>query len=109
MRLTANQSEFQFLDPGTLVDGDLELVLARAEHRDTRRGVIPQYEFELRSAGTMLKMGLIKLRIHLTEESKLYGGNLSYDVDEGYRGHNTRHAGAACSFRWRSGTGSRAY
>ncbi len=94
MRLTANQSEFQFLDPGTLVDGDLELVLARAEHRDTRRGVIPQYEFELRSAGTMLKMGLIKLRIHLTEELKLYGGNLSYDVDEGYRGR--KYAARGC-------------
>jgi len=92
--MTSKQPEFRFLDPGSLVDGDLELVLARAEYRDTRRGVVPQYEFDVRSTGTMLKMGLIKLRILLTDELKLFGGNLSYDVDEGYRGH--RYAARGC-------------
>ena len=42
------RSEFEFLDPGPLVDGDLELVLASAKPCDTRRGLVPQYEFELR-------------------------------------------------------------
>jgi predicted acetyltransferase len=93
-QMTTKQSEFRFLDPGTLVDGDLELVLARAEYRDTRRGVVPQYEFDLRSTGRMLKMGLIKLRIHLTDELKLFGGNLSYDVDGDYRGH--KYAARGC-------------
>ncbi len=92
--MTTRQSEFRFLDPGTLVDDDLELVLARAEYRDTRRGVVPQYEFELRLTGTVLTMGLVKLRIHLTDELKLFGGNLSYDVDEGYRGH--KYAARGC-------------
>lgn len=92
--MTTEQSDFRFLDPGTLVDGDLELVLARAEDRDTRRGVVPQYEFDLKSTGTTLKMGLIKLRVQLTDELKLFGGNLSYDVDEAYRGH--RYAARGC-------------
>jgi predicted acetyltransferase len=93
-QMTTHQSQFRFLDPGRLVDGNLELVLTRAECRDTRRGVVPQYEFDLRSTGTTLTMGLIKLRILLTDELKLYGGNLSYDVDEAYRGH--RYAARGC-------------
>jgi predicted acetyltransferase len=92
--MTSEQSEFQFLAPGPLVDGDLELVLARAEPRDTRRGVVPQYEFELRLTGTTLRIGLVKLRIVLTDELKRFGGNLSYDVDEDYRGR--RYAARAC-------------
>ena len=93
-QMSNEPSEFRFLRPGPLVDGDLELVLARAEYRDTRRGVVPQYEFDLRLTGTMAKMGLVKLRIHLTDELRLFGGNLSYDVDEGYRGH--RYAARGC-------------
>jgi tagatose 1,6-diphosphate aldolase len=92
--MTTKQPAFRFLDPGSLVDGDLELVLARAGYGDTRRGVVPQYEFDLRSTDTMLKMGLIKLRIRLTGELKLFGGNLSYDVDEGFRGH--KYAARGC-------------
>jgi predicted acetyltransferase len=88
------RSEFQFLDPGPLVDGDLELVLASAKPHDTRRGVVPQYEFELRLTGTTIKIGLVKLRICLTDKLELYGGNLSYDVEEGHRGH--RYAARAC-------------
>ena len=78
--MTTEPSDFQFLDAGPFVDGDLELVLASAKACDTRRGVVPQYEFELRLAGTTLKIGLIKLRVRLTDELKQYGGNLSYDV-----------------------------
>jgi predicted acetyltransferase len=93
--MTTERSEFRFLDPGPLVDGDLELLLARAiPCCDTRRGVVPQYEFELRLTGTTLKIGLIKLRIRLTDKLECYGGNLSYDVDEGYRGH--RYAARGC-------------
>ena len=88
------QSEFQFLDPGPLVDGDLELVLAAAEPRDTQRGVVPQYGFELRLTETTIKVGLVKFRIRLTDKLELFGGNLSYDVDEGYRGR--RYAARAC-------------
>jgi len=93
-QMTTEQSEFRFLDPGPLVDGDLEMVLARAKPCDTRRGVVPQYEFELRLTGTTPKIGLIKLRIRLTDELKCFGGNLSYDVDEGYRGH--KYAARGC-------------
>jgi tagatose 1,6-diphosphate aldolase len=56
--------------------------------------LVPQYEFELRLTGTTLKIGLIKLRIRLTDKLKRFGGNLSYDVDEGYRGH--KYAARGC-------------
>jgi predicted acetyltransferase len=92
--MTTEHAEFRFLAPGPMVDGDLELFLARAEFRDTRRGVAPQYEFELRLTGTTLKIGLVKLRIELTDELTQFGGNLSYDVDEAHRGH--KYAARAC-------------
>jgi predicted acetyltransferase len=92
--MTTEHAEFRFLDPGPLVDADLELVLARAGLCDTRRGLVPQYDFELRLIGTTLKVGLVKLRIHLTDELEHFGGNLSYDVDEDYRGH--RFAARGC-------------
>ena len=92
--MTTERSDFPFLDPGPLVDGDLELVLEQAAPRDTRRGVVPQYEFEMRLTGTAIKIGLIKLRVRLTDELKQFGGNLSYDVDEGYRGH--QYAARGC-------------
>jgi predicted acetyltransferase len=95
VQMTNEQAEFQFLDPGPLVDGDLEMVLVAAKPCcDTLHGVVPQYEFELRRTGTARKIGLIKLRIVLTAELKRYGGNLSYDVDEGYRGH--KYAARGC-------------
>ena len=93
-QMTTEQSDFQFLDPGPLVDGDLELVLAAAKPCDTKHGVVPQYAFELRRTGTTLKIGLVKLRIHLTDALERYGGNLSYDVDADYRGH--KYAARGC-------------
>jgi predicted acetyltransferase len=92
--MSTEYADFRFLDPGLLVDGDLELVLVKAQPCDTGYGVVPQYEFELRRTGTTPQIGLVKLRIHLTEELKRFGGNLSYDVDEAYRGH--RYAARAC-------------
>ena len=88
MQMTTEQSEFRFLDPGPLVDGDLELVSARANSScDTGHGRVPQYEFDLRLTGTTLKIGVVKLRVLLTDELKLsvhpvlagYGGLLFRD------------------------------
>ena len=92
--MTTEPPPFRFLNPGPLVDGDLELVLVSAKPCDTRHGVVPQYNFEMRLTGMATKIGLIKFRPHLTDKLKQYGGNLSYDVDEGYRGH--RYAARGC-------------
>jgi predicted acetyltransferase len=96
--MTTEQSEFRFLDSGPLVDGDIELILAKAEPRDTGLGVVPQYDFELRLTGTTQKIGLLKLRIVLTDKLEHFGGNLSYDVDEGYRGHEYAARGCRLLF-----------
>ncbi len=93
--MTTGQSEFRFLDPGPLVDGDLELVLARTNPSwDTGHGRVPQYEFDLRLTGATRKIGVVKLRVRLTDELERFGGNLSYDVDEGHRGH--KYAARGC-------------
>jgi tagatose 1,6-diphosphate aldolase len=92
--MTVQPSEFRFLDPGPLVDGEIELVLAKMVPGDSSLVLVPGYQFEIRLTGTQTKVGLIKLRVGSTEKLNRYGGNLSYDVEEGYRGH--RYAARGC-------------
>lgn len=54
---------FRFLKSGRLVDGDLELVLARTNPPDPVKGYSPGYEFEMRHPGKTVAMGSIRLRI----------------------------------------------
>lgn len=79
------KDEFTFLDPGKLIDNDLELVLTRKTPANKEKGYFPAYEFEIRNRKTGIKMGGIHLRIGYNENIK-YGGNVGYGVDENYRG-----------------------
>jgi len=83
-----------FHAPGRLRDGDLELVLTATQPGDAKRGLVPQYEFEMRLVGSGTKVGHLHFRIGLTGELKRFGGNLGYDVEAAYRGH--RYAARAC-------------
>ncbi len=85
--------EFAFLDPGRLVDGDLELVLVERMPADPLRGRVPQYEFEMRRPGSNDPMGMIRLRIAPARRLR-YGGHIGYEVAEEYRGHH--YAARAC-------------
>ena len=75
---------FKFLNPGKLIDNDLELVLVKKTPADEKRGYFPAYEFEMRNVKTGKKMGHINLRIGNNENIK-YGGHIGYGVDEKFR------------------------
>ncbi len=92
--MTAGDSEFEFHDPGRLVDGDLELVLVDTCPPDPSVGRVPMYRFDMRLAGTGTKIGSVCLRTRCTQRLKQYGGHLSYDVYEEYRGN--RYAARSC-------------
>ncbi len=83
-----------FIDPGPLVDDDLELVLVACEPGAPKRGWVPAYHFEMRSVETGETMGWITLRIQLTDQLVLFGGNIGYGVQEAFRGH--RYAARSC-------------
>ena len=78
---------FKFLDPGELVDDDLELVLVEKAPADEAKGYFPKYRFEMRNVKTGETMGEISLRVGNNDNTK-YGGNVGYGVDEKFRGHH---------------------
>lgn len=74
-----------FLDPGKLIDGDLELVLVQKIPANKEKRYVPYYQFEMRYTETGEKIGQINLRIG-NNENTMYGGHIGYDVDEKFRG-----------------------
>ncbi len=88
----AKERESEFLDPGKLVDGDLELVCVATKPADDYRGLLPYYVFEMRVRGE--KAGSLNLRIGDTPMIVLYAGHIGYGVEPEYRGHH--YAERAC-------------
>ncbi len=87
-------SQFNWTDPGELVDDDLMLLLAEKSPADPSKGYVPTYKFEMRLVGTPEKIGNIDLRVGETERLRMYGGQLAYGVTPDFRGH--RYAARAC-------------
>jgi len=79
------EKRFEFLDPGRLADGELELVPVNKVPADEDKGFVPAYEFNMVNARTGETMGGINLRIGSNERTK-YGGQVGYAVGEEYRG-----------------------
>ena len=86
-------NKFRFLDPGSLIDGDLELVLTAKTPGDPVKGYVPQYFFEMRHPGKDTALGSIRLRIGSAVKLR-YAGHIDYEVKEDYRGH--RYAARSC-------------
>ena len=86
--------DFTFIDPGTLVDGDLELVLIGRHEADPAKKYVPWYEFEMRKTGTRTRRGKIRLRIAQARHGLKCPGHIGYNVHTRYRGH--RYAARAC-------------
>ena len=78
---------FQFLDPGVLIDDDLELIVKETCPNNPEKGYVPAYKFEMVHMKTRAVMGNIELRVCLTEKLKEYGGHIGYEVNEQYRGN----------------------
>jgi len=84
--------EFQFLDPGSLYDGELSLAMEQCVPVNTNTGWVPTYEFTMRvNCGIV---GHINLRIGNTNHLRLYAGHIGYSVMTAYRGHH--YAERAC-------------
>ncbi len=79
---------FRFLDPGPLVDGDLELVLVEKRQGNPWLSRVPAYKFRMRLAGSRQTVGHIDLRVGDLPHLVLYGGHIGYGVDLPYRGHH---------------------
>ena len=75
----------QFLDPGILKDGELELVLTETRDSDPSEGIVPEYKFEMRHESGD-KAGSLGFRIQLTDQLASYGGHIGYDVEPDFRG-----------------------
>lgn len=77
----------RFLDPGRLVDNELELVLDDFHEADPIRNLVPYYRFRMVQVLTRLTMGSISLRLGNQPHIVLYAGHIGYGVDEAYRGN----------------------
>jgi len=86
--------EFEFKDPGQLIDAELELVLVEKRPEDPREGMVPEYKFEMRHTDTAETIGFISLRTGLTPALSEYGGHIGYEVAPSYRGK--RYAARSC-------------
>ena len=86
--------DFNFLDPGELIDGELQLVLKEKKPADPAKGFVPAYLFDMVLTGTDAVVGSICLRIGNIEHLVRYGGHIGYGVNPDHRGH--RFAARAC-------------
>jgi predicted acetyltransferase len=87
-------SDFIFMDPGELIDGDLQLILIKTHPAEEAIGHVPSYDLEMRWTGTTRKIGHISVRIGDLEQIQKYAGHIGYGVDAGHRGH--RYAARSC-------------
>jgi predicted acetyltransferase len=87
-------SMFTFIDPGSLVDDDLQLKLIAKYAGDTDRGWVPTYRFMMTAPGSNSEMGNIELRIGNTHHVVMYAGHIGYRVHLPFRGH--RYAARSC-------------
>ena len=79
--------DFTFLDPGELVDGDLELVLVRKVPADPVKGHVPGYVFEMRSRPGGTVIGSLRFRVGDADTVLKYPCHVGYDVKPQFRGH----------------------
>lgn len=84
--------EFEFIDPGALVEGEMELVVVKRTPADPSRNWLPAYLFEMRVGGQ--KAGGLNLRVGNTRDIVMYCGHIGYNVEPEYRGN--RYAERAC-------------
>ncbi len=80
-------NEFQFLDPGVLHDGELELVLTECQQADSSIWGVPAYIFHICRQPPGEKMGHISFRIGDRWNMK-YAGEIGYVIDERFRGNH---------------------
>lgn len=86
-------NDFKFLNPGTLIDGDLRLVLVKKYPANLKKKHVPGYQFDMRKVGSGRRMGRITLRVGSSRVLRC-PGQVGYEVNKKYRGH--RYATRGC-------------
>jgi tagatose 1,6-diphosphate aldolase len=76
----------QFIEPGIIIDGDLELMLVETYTGNAPLGFAPAYRFKMVNTYDGREMGRIDLRIGNSEDLRMYAGHIGYRVKEDYRG-----------------------
>jgi tagatose 1,6-diphosphate aldolase len=86
-RFVESVVDIEFIEPGVLLDGDLELRLIEKTPADHERGFDPTYRFAMVDACSDVAMGNINLRVGHTEHLTLYRGHIGFGVDKRFRGN----------------------
>jgi len=84
---------FTFIEPGSLVDSELELILIEKTPEVPDKSFLPSYSFEMRLVHKRERMGQLSLRIG-NNENITYGGHIGYSVDDPYQGNH--YAARSC-------------
>jgi tagatose 1,6-diphosphate aldolase len=82
---------WDWVDPGPLADGDLELVLAERAEADPAAGYVPAYRFLLvrRAPPAVAEVaGRIELRVGSNRDLEMYAGHVGYSVVPRHRGRH---------------------
>ena len=75
-----------FVEPGLLIDGELELMLVEQYSGNPRLNFAPAYRFKMVNTYDGREMGRIDLRLGNSEDLRMYAGHIGYRVKEAYRG-----------------------
>jgi predicted acetyltransferase len=94
MRLRGGARELRFLEPGTLQEGELTLVLRRTYRGSRSLGLAPNYAFDMKHAESGAHLGEIDLRLSNEHYITHYAGHIGYGVVRAFRGHH--YAARAC-------------
>lgn len=78
---------FEPLDPGTLRDRELVLVLDRVDRDAPEQGRVPQYSFSMRHADSGEELGSIRLRLTDRWEFTHHNGHVGFTVLAPHRGN----------------------
>jgi predicted acetyltransferase len=79
---------FEFLDPGLLIDDDLELILAENIPANPIIDYVPAYRFKMRINHQEKDGGHIDLRVGNNFRLVMYCGHIAYAVEPENRGHH---------------------
>jgi predicted acetyltransferase len=80
--------EFQHLDPGELIDRDLELVLVKKSPACSATAHSPCYGFEMRPHPGGEAMGSLRFRVGDTDTVLHYPCHIGFDVKPEFRGQH---------------------
>ena len=77
----------KFVEPGVLVDCELELILIEQYPGNPNLNFAPAYRFKMVNSYDGREFGRIDLRIGNTYDLRMYSGHVGYRVYEAHRGH----------------------